>query len=73
MFSNILLKSIKVGEKVFHVLAEFSINIEDYEKLGLQIIKESAEMRQKMEETQKEASKQETIAPAEAGVEAPVV
>jgi len=46
MFSELLLKSIKVGEKIFHVLCDRSINVEDLEKFGVEVIKVASEIRE---------------------------
>jgi hypothetical protein len=42
MFNQILHKSIQVGEKLFHVLCDVSINSEDLKNCGAEIIKIAA-------------------------------
>lgn len=39
MFNQILVKSVQVGDKLFHVLCDVNIIADDLEKFGVEIIK----------------------------------
>jgi hypothetical protein len=39
MFNQILVKSIQIGDRIFHVLCDVNIIADDFEKLGVEIIK----------------------------------
>jgi hypothetical protein len=39
MFNQLLIKSIQIGEQIFHVLCNVNIVADDLEKLGVEIIK----------------------------------
>ena len=45
MFNQLLIKTIQIGERVFHVLCDVNINLDDFEKLGLEIIKVAQDMK----------------------------
>jgi hypothetical protein len=70
MFSNLLLKSIKIGEKAFHILCEVSLNVEEYEKLGIEIIKDASEIKKKLQEDAQKLQA-EVQKPVEAAPEEP--
>jgi len=68
MFSNLLLKSIKVGEKAFHILCDVSLNLDEYEKLGVEIIKDAKdcmEAKKKMDEDKAKLDAEKAQAPIE--------
>lgn len=65
MFSQMLVKALKVGEKIFHILAPSLDNVEEYEKLGLEIIKDAQMMAQQIKTAQEAASQVADAAPDE--------
>ncbi len=57
MFNQLLIKSIQIGEHMFHVLCNVSIIADDFEKLGVEIIKIANDIKneaKKSENSEKE-------------------
>jgi hypothetical protein len=69
MFSNLLHKSIQVGEKIFHILSDVNISPDEIEKFGVEVIKVAGDLRVKIKELQ-EKQAQEAVKPVEAPPEA---
>ncbi len=59
MFNQLLIKSIQIGEQMFHVLCNVNIIADDFEKLGVEIIKIANDIKN-------EAKKSETSEKEEA-------
>lgn len=59
MFSSLLYTPVKVGEKVFHVLCDNGINIDDLEKFGVEVIKISNDLRAQAATIEKKEPEQE--------------
>jgi hypothetical protein len=57
MFSQLLLKSFQIGDKLFHVLSHPGINVDEWEKLGIEIIKYDDVIKKQLE--QKSAQSQQ--------------
>ena len=68
MFSNLLYKSVQVGEKAFHILCDMNINLEELEKFGVEVIKIASDLKQKAQEAQ---AKQAEAPPVAAQPEQP--
>ena len=58
MFTQMLIKALKVGEKIFHILAPSLENVEEYEKLGLEIIKDAQMIKQQIKAAEEAAQNQ---------------
>lgn len=58
MFNQLLIKSIPVGERVFHVLCDVSITAEDFEKLGVEIIKIANDIKNAAKQPESEAKEE---------------
>ncbi len=57
MFNQLLIKSIQIGEQMFHVLCNVNIIADDFEKLGVEIIKIANDIKneaKKSENSEKE-------------------
>lgn len=65
MFSSMLYRAFKGGEKMFHLFTDHvQQNPEDYEKLAVEIIKFAGELKQAIEKQQAAVAPEQT-APAE--------
>ena len=58
MFSNLLVKSVQIGEKIFHVLCDVSANVEDIEKFGIEMIKVANDIRKAIIDSEKTQEEQ---------------
>lgn len=59
MFNNILLKSIQIGEKAFHILCDVATNAQELEKLGLELIKIAQQIQADFEKQQQSSQAEE--------------
>lgn len=60
MFSTILVKAIQVGEKTFHILCDMSTNPDELEKLGLEVIKVSQQIKTELQNQQASQQPEQT-------------
>lgn len=55
MFTNLLFRSIQVGEKAFHVLCDINLDVELWEKLGIEIIKDAGVIKKQIQDAQEQS------------------
>lgn len=59
MFSELLIKSIQIGEKIFHILCDKTINVEELEKFGVEVIRMASQIKEASKSKEEESPKEE--------------